>query len=230
MSFCSRSVANGEMQQRIFPFCHSEGNEESLNPENPHSLFNMNMLKTLHSPITLEEFLNLPETKPAQEFINGKIVQKPIPQGQHSTIQGELTTAINTITKPTSTAWAFPELRCTFGGRSIVLDIAVFTWERIPTNEDGTIANSFKTYPDWTIEILSPEQSAVRVTSNILHCLNHGTQMGWLIDPQERLVIVYTQQKPSFFDLPESVLPAPEFVSNFELTLGQLFDWLIVKK
>jgi Uma2 family endonuclease len=29
--------------------------------------------------ITLDEFLKLPETKSASEFINGKIIQKPMP-------------------------------------------------------------------------------------------------------------------------------------------------------
>ena len=28
-------------------------------------------------------------------------------------------------------AYAFPELRCTFGGRSIIPDIAIYKWERI---------------------------------------------------------------------------------------------------
>lgn len=28
-------------------------------------------------PLTLEEFLKLPETKPASEYINGEIIQKP---------------------------------------------------------------------------------------------------------------------------------------------------------
>ncbi|MBC7971575.1 MAG: Uma2 family endonuclease, partial [Verrucomicrobia bacterium] len=30
-------------------------------------------------PTTLEEFLKLPETKPASEYINGSIIQKPMP-------------------------------------------------------------------------------------------------------------------------------------------------------
>ena len=37
--------------------------------------------------ITLEEFLLLPETKPYNEYINGKIEQKPMPQGEHSTLE-----------------------------------------------------------------------------------------------------------------------------------------------
>ena len=46
---------------------------------------------------------------------------------------------------------------------------------------------------DWTIEILSPDQSQTKVTKNILHCLKYGTQMGWLIDPEEKSVFVYTK-------------------------------------
>lgn len=76
--------------------------------------------------LSVEEFLKLPETKPASEYLNGQIYQKPMPQGEHSTLQSSLATAINEIAKPQKIAYAFPELRCTFQGRSIVPDIAVF--------------------------------------------------------------------------------------------------------
>jgi Uma2 family endonuclease len=118
--------------------------------------------------LTLEEFLKLPETKPASEYIDGRIIQKPLPQGKHSTIQGELVSAINALVKSRRIALALPELRCTFGGRSIVPDVAVFAWERIPLDENGDVANVFQAAPDWTIEILSPDQSQTKVTGNIL--------------------------------------------------------------
>jgi len=188
------------------------------------------MVQTPSKPISLEEFLKLPETKPASEFIDGKLIQKPMPQGQHSRIQQKLTASINTITEDAHIALALPELRCTFGGRSIVPDIAVFTWERIPSTPDGAIANQFNAHPDWAIEILSPDQSVTRVTSNILHCLNHGSQMGWLIDPNEKLVLVYaSNQQPSFFDTMGDRLPVPEFADALNLTLAQLFGWLQVR-
>ncbi len=134
------------------------------------------MVQSPSKPITLEEFLQLPETKPASEYIDGQIVQKPMPQGKHSTIQTELSTTINVILKPQKIARAFSELRCTFGGRSTVPDISVFTCNNIPRDQKGEVANTFPTAPDWTIEILSPYQSQTKVTKNILHCLNYGTQ------------------------------------------------------
>jgi Uma2 family endonuclease len=185
------------------------------------------MVQTPAKNLTLEEFLKLPETKPASEYINGNIIQKTMPQGKHSIIQGELVSAINTVAKAKKIALAFPELRCTFGGRSIVPDVTVFAWERIPVDENGDIANVFPIHPDWTIEILSPEQSQTKVTGNILHCLKQGTKLGWLIVPEEKSILVYPPGKqPEILQEPEEVLPVPEILSELRLTLGDLFNWL----
>ncbi|MBL1200579.1 MAG: Uma2 family endonuclease [Nostoc sp. GBBB01] len=178
--------------------------------------------------LTLEEFLHLPETKPASEYIDGQIIQKPMPQGKHSLIQGELVSAINFVVKPQRLGRAFPELRCTFGGRSIVPDITVFVWSRIPRDEKGEVANKFLISPDWTIEILSPDQNQTKVTKNILHCLKYGTQISWLIDPAEQTVFVYgSKQETEVFDEPDALLHVPSFVSGLQLTIKELFAWLL---
>ena len=187
------------------------------------------MVQTSIKPILLADFLALPETKPASEFINGQIIQKPMPQGQHSTLQGALTTRINAATQLQKIAWAFPELRCTFGGRSIVPDIAVFNWANIPKNEDGTVANQFNRAPDWTVEILSPGQSSTRVTTNILHCLNHGAALGWLIDPAEKIVLVFQpKQTPLPLEAAGDRLIVPPFSDRLQLTVEELFGYLKV--
>ncbi|HAJ59381.1 MAG TPA: hypothetical protein DCP31_09005, partial [Cyanobacteria bacterium UBA8543] len=149
-------------------------------------------------------------------------------QGKHSTIQGELVTTINAVVKPQRIARAFPELRCTFGERLTVPDVSVFAWDRIPRDENGEIANVFKAAPDWTIEILSPEQSQTKVMKNILHCLKYETQLGWLIDPAEQTVFVYFQkQQTQVFDEPEEQLPVLSFASELRLTVGDVFGWLL---
>lgn len=182
-------------------------------------------MSTVTQPLTLEEFIKLPETKPTSEFVNGEIIQKPMPQGEHSLLQGELCEAINRVAKPQKIAIAFPELRCTFGGDAIVPDVTVFRWERIPIRPSGRIANRFEIHPDWSIEILSPDQSQTKVLGKLLHCSQHGTELGWLIDPEEEsILIVFPEQR---VQLLRGTAPLP-IVSEIglELTVEQVFGWL----
>ncbi|NJL89351.1 MAG: Uma2 family endonuclease [Coleofasciculaceae cyanobacterium SM2_1_6] len=185
------------------------------------------MIQSLEKKLSIAEFLQLPETKPATEYIDGRSYQKPMPQGKHSQLQGQLVTAINEVAAKQKTALALPELRCTFDNRSIVADIAIFSWDHIPLDQEGDIADRFNTAPDWVIEILSPDQNQSRVTANILHCLQSNCQMGWLIDPKIKSILVYPRgQQPEFFQEPDQLLPIPDFVPNLRLTVGDLFSLL----
>ncbi len=177
--------------------------------------------------LTLDEFLALPDTKPASEYIDGEIIQKPMPQGQHSVIQGELLIELSLAWRGKEIAQAFPELRCTFGGRAIVPDLAVFEDANIPYDKNDEIENVFNIPPDWTIEILSPEQRTTKVLKNIDHCLAYGTQMGWLIDPTDRAVFICMGDRNfRTIDEPSTILPVPEFAAAIELTVEQLFSWI----
>jgi Uma2 family endonuclease len=190
-----------------------------------HSSQSVTMTALISPPLTLDEFLKLPETKPASEYIRGEIIQKPMPKGRHSRLQGKLCAAINQVTEAPKIAYAFPELRCSFGGRSIVPDIAVFGWDRIPITPEGDVPDNFELSPNWTIEILSPEQKPNKVLGNILHCLDDGCLLGWFIDPDDFSVLVFLpQQQPVLFQ-GENVLPVLPHIA-LSLTAHQVFDWL----
>lgn len=184
------------------------------------------MIATTSQKYSLAEFLTLPETKPASEYINGKIQQKPMPQGKHSTLQGRLVTEINRVGQPEKRAYAFPELRCTFGDRSLVPDIAVFEWRNIPVDENGEIQNRFSLAPDWVIEILSPEQSPPRVIEKILFSLQQGSQLGWLIAPDDYSVTVFHPDRLAEFKEQDDRLPLLPVLDNWQLTAAELFSWL----
>ena len=175
------------------------------------------MIQSLTQPLTLAEFLQLPETKPASEFINGQIFQKPMPQGKHSTLQGELISLINQHSKPQKLAYALPELRCSFAGHSIVPDIVVFEWLRIPLDKHGEMMNKISIAPDWIIEILSPEQRSTKVIAKIIHSLKHGTQLGWLIDPKEKAILILFE-----IGLYHST---NHFINEFEFTSPPSANW-----
>jgi Uma2 family endonuclease len=108
--------------------------------------------------MTLEEFLKLPEKKPALEFEDGVVTQKVPPRMKHSLLQPWICALINRHTLPRKLALVFSELRATYGGRSRVPDIAVVRWERVPRDPDGRIGEDFRDVPDIAIEIRSPGQ------------------------------------------------------------------------
>ncbi|MBD1908632.1 Uma2 family endonuclease [Trichocoleus sp. FACHB-6] len=61
----------------------------------------------------------------------------------------------------------------------------------------------------------------------MLHCLQHGSKLGWLLDPDERSVLLYPRgQQPELLQETGDVLPVPDLVAELRLTVGDLFGWL----
>ncbi|AFY37617.1 protein of unknown function DUF820 [[Leptolyngbya] sp. PCC 7376] len=183
--------------------------------------------------LSLEEFLQQQETKPATEFFYGNLTQKPMPTGKHSRLQSRLAREIDQRTEESEIALALTELRCTFGGRSLVPDIAVIRWENLPWDEDETIGDRFEQCPDWVIEILSPQQPQHLVMEKILFCLQHGTMLGWLIDPYVESVTVFKKdQAPTLHlstplpDTQDLALPMLDGLEDWQLYAKDLFGWL----
>lgn len=173
---------------------------------------------------TLETFLDWRDRddSPAWEYADGQVWQKPMPKLRHSILQKRLLRAIDGAGDHYT---ALPELRCTFGGRSIVPDVAVVAWERIPLGDRGEPADNFTAVPDWAIEILSSDQSTTRVLDNLLHCLRFGCRLGWLIDPDARSVLVLQGDRPLGLFRDETPLPHLDDL-DAQLTAAQIFGWL----
>lgn len=184
------------------------------------------MTPSMQSPekISLEEFLKLTETKPTCEYIDGCIYQKPMPQGEHSALLARLSGAINRVGIPQKKFYGLTELRCTFCGGSVVPDVAVFEWQRIPLRPDGRIANRFEIPPDWTIEIFSPEQSPNRVIKKISFCLQHGTKLSWFIDLQDESVSVFRPDRLPEVKSDTDTLPVLSELGDWQLSVSDLFN------
>jgi Uma2 family endonuclease len=149
-----------------------------------------------------------------------------MPKTRHSIFQKRLIAAIDDHSK---TYTALPELRCTFGERSVVPDIAIVAWDQIEVNEAGEPKDNFTAPPDWAVEILLPEQKANRVIDNLLHCLRHGCQLGWLIDPDDRSILILTAKQELQLCRGNDALPVLDG-SELTLTADQVFEWLKIRK
>jgi Uma2 family endonuclease len=165
-------------------------------------------MQSLNTTTLLSDFLqqlNI-ETSPAWELICGQAQQKPMPTLFHSRLQRNLVNAIN---QQTTTYEAIQELRCIVPPMSPVPDITIVKRERLG-EEDGPLQGS----PDWLIEIRSPDQSTLDLQNKILHCLNNGTQIAWLIDIQRQQIWVWANQELPLIYTDSDPLPTLDNISG----------------
>jgi Uma2 family endonuclease len=178
------------------------------------------------SVLTLDEFLRLPDTKPASEYADGKVIQKVSPRAKHSRLQYMLCQHINRTLNPAH--YAFPELRCTFGGRSLVPDVAVLRLDRLPRDESGEVADDILVAPDAAIEIRSPRQAAIDLVEKLAFSVQHGVRLGLLIDPDTHRVIAfragdYPEEIPA-----DGVMTGGDLLPGLDLALPELWSWLAI--
>jgi Uma2 family endonuclease len=169
--------------------------------------------------LTLESFLHLSniEESPAWEFVAGEMQQKPMPTAHHSILQKRLVGAIDQADSPYE---AFPELRCVLAQQSVVPDVTVILKDRVPS-ENAPVQGA----PDWIIEILSPDQSTTKLIAKIQNCLAEGTQLGWLLDSTEEVIMVFWHDRPFTIISGAMIVPVLSGI-NLQVTAQQIFDWL----
>ena len=174
-------------------------------------------------PITLAEFLKMPQTEPESEFIDGRIIQKVSPKLRHSVLQTRIPAEINRRTARRKIGMAFVELRCTFVGRSVVPDVSYFRWDRIQFDEHGELIDDVFLPPDFAIEVLSPGQSEPATVAKLRFAVSHGVKLGWLVNPYTRTVKVFRPGKPVKVRRGSVVLSTGQLVGGFRCTVDELF-------
>ena len=104
----------------------------------------------VNKTISLEEFLRLPEIDehPYLEYINGRIEAKVSPQKKHGVIEKRLMTHVDAYSEPRQLGATFPELRCTFAGRSIIPDVVFLLDEHIEADASGEVLDPTLRPPD----------------------------------------------------------------------------------
>lgn len=185
-------------------------------------------MATTAKGLTLEEFLKLPEEKPALEYQDGMVVQKVSPQGKHSVLQSWFVQHIDRVGRPRKLACAFPELRTTFAGMSRVPDVAVYRWARIARDADGRVANEFREPPDLVVEIVSPEQSVNALVSRCVWFVTNGVAVALLVDPDDESILVFRPGQMPVTLRGDDPLDLGDILSGFQVTVAKIFAALLL--
>ncbi len=182
--------------------------------------------------LTLEEFLRMPEIdqQPYLEFIGGRIEAKAMPKTKHSIIQMRLTARLDEHAEPRRLGIPFPELRCTFAGRSIVPDIAFLLDLHILTDDRGEFVDETPIPPDIHIEIISPDRHEKKSREKLAHSTANGSALGWLIHPYRETIHLYRPGREPELLPHDGVLEGEPVLPGFRLPVAEVFGWLVHRR
>lgn len=140
--------------------------------------------------MSVEEYLHTSFEGSDCEYLDGEVVERNMGELEHSNVQGELLFLLRSLAGQLGIQ-VRPEIRIQIRStRFRVADVAV--WRA------GDIGRRIPKVPPFlAIEILSPEDRMIRVQSKIGEYLEIGVEYVWLIDPEQRQALIYTQQQPA---------------------------------
>lgn len=147
--------------------------------------------------MTLDEFLELPETEPATELVNGELCQKPVPKKPHSRAQLNLAFLLRTHASTLAgRPWVelgnkFPATR---RGNLRVPDVSYYFAE----SDDPTTDEDYpERAPDLAAEVRSKGQSLQSLRERLAFLREQGTVCTLLIDPEARTVEIHDAGRES---------------------------------
>lgn len=177
-------------------------------------------------PLTLAEFLSLPEAKPALEYFAGEVDQKVSPKAPHGILQLELGTFISTFSKPRRLARVFPETRVTFAGSSLVPDLIVLRWDRIPRDARGRVGGDIRVAPDIAVEIVSPGQTLANLRTRCRWYAENGVHLALLVHPDREWVQEFRAGQPARLLRGDDTIDFAPVLPGLTLRVADLFHEL----
>jgi Uma2 family endonuclease len=174
--------------------------------------------------LTLEEFLRLPEKKPALEYEDGEVTQKMSPKRRHATLQAATAEMFNVFARPRRLGRAFTEQRVVLPSRSYVIDVAYYSMDRIPVDAEGDVEDgSFEELPDIAVEILSPRQEVTPLLRRCAWYVGNGARAALFVDGADRTVFLF---RPGDSVRPirgDQAIELDDVLPGLRLTAGDLF-------
>jgi Uma2 family endonuclease len=175
-------------------------------------------------PLTLEQFLALPEAEPALEMGPcGEIAQKVAPTTRHAILQRAFAARLEAHAGPRRLGHSFTEQRVILGRIARVPDVSFYRQERLPLDANGNWIDHPTTPPDLVVEIYSPGQEDRReLVVKAAWYVEQGVTVALLVDPDTRRITAFGAEGEAVFAGAEA-LPLAEILPGLELTPAEIF-------
>jgi Uma2 family endonuclease len=175
------------------------------------------------APLTLEEFLALPETDITYELKDGQAIPKMSPKFFHSSITGAIYLILRQWCQKRGRVGIEWAVILTRNGKTWVPvpDLTYVSFERLPA--DWMKDEACPVAPELVIEIISPGQSFGDLVEKAADYLNAGVLKVWIVDTQARSITIFYPEKPPQ-TLRGTSLLTNSLLEGLQLTPQQIFQ------
>lgn len=179
--------------------------------------------------ITLAEFLQMAEQKPALELHGGVVTPKMSPKGPHGTIAFELGHTLANADHRADRLRPLVETRFSIGDESFVPDLVAYQPDRLPIDEHGDVAEDFLVAPDLAVEVMSRGQVLGAMIERCRDMVRLGVPLVLLVVPRGRSIRVFRtgEESDALRDLDR--IDFSQLLPGFSLTVEQIFRSLRVR-
>ncbi len=161
-----------------------------------------------------DEYLALPEEKPYLEYIDGMVLQKPMPNEHHGLLAEELIIEIGLYRRRHGGS-SGPERRVRLpDGSGYRLPDAAYWAPNRATGDDSV--------PSLAVEVRSPGQTPAELRRKCRSFRANGVDVCWLVDPASLTVEVFEGELDGAPLSADATLQTP-VMPGFSLSLTELF-------
>jgi Uma2 family endonuclease len=175
--------------------------------------------------ITAEDFFGMPEPPDGspQELVRGEIITWPLPGARHGVTCSRINCRLGNYVDDNhlgTTACNGTGFICERGPDTVrAPDISFWSRERLLEVPEGYIDIP----PDLAVDVLSPHDKYARIEKKVQHCLNRGVRLVWVVDPQDRSVILFRPGKEREILEGTDTLTCEDVLPGFRCRVADLF-------
>ncbi len=178
--------------------------------------------------MTLDAFLQLPESDPPAEFVCGRVISKSMPTFEHALLTSRLIGLLTVYVLQHPIAFVLDNLRHAHREeqRAYLPDVSVVLKRNAPATAEARHRGPVESAPDIAIEVTSPDDRPGQLAEKLAFYLRIGVPLVWIVDPEERTLTAYRQGEPASIHSGGEVIDARPVLPGFSLKLATLFEVL----
>lgn len=171
------------------------------------------------------ELSHQPENAHKQlELINGEMIDVPAPSPIHAYIADEIFAALRQHVKQHHLGYAFSDsVSYTLSNHDVLIPDASY----VSKSRQPTLPDRFTIAPDLAVEVVSPSNRPRELLDKVETYLQHGTQVVWVVYPDERVVDVYKLSDDGTLNLRkidhDAILDGNSVLPDFSLNIQDIF-------